>query len=192
MKKTRLVLLLCTALMGGFARAAHAQVYTPTYMAPRPSSDLGLYLSSGPGSFALEGIWRRHLGGYDLGFRAGVANEQNATLLVGAELRNPFAVTGAPVDFAFTAGVQAKVSRDAEAGFLAGLSVGHTFVPGTFRFTPYIHPRVGLVSGGRDGLTARVLADIGLNFDFQPNLSFRVGFGLARETADWGVGLAWR
>ncbi len=192
MKKTTHALLLCTGLLGCLAGTADAQVYTPTYMAPRAGSDLGIYLSSGPGNFALEGIWRRHLGGYDLGFRAGLADARNAALLVGAELRNPLTITGAPVDFAFTGGVQAVVSREADAGFVAGLSIGYTFAPGNFTFTPYLHPRVGLVSGRGDGLTARVLADIGLDFVFQPNLAFRVGFGLASETANWGIGLAWR
>lgn len=181
-------------LAGGGVQSARAQIFTPTFMAPRSGSDLGLYLNDGPGDFSLEGIWRRDLGGYDLGLRGGIGSvADDAAVLIGAELRNPLSVTDVPIDLAFTAGVQAALSSYSAAGVQVGLSAGHTFVPGDFSVTPYIHPRLALLSGFRDsGLRARVLADIGFDFDFQPNLSFRIGFGLGRETADWGIGLAWR
>jgi hypothetical protein len=190
MPMVALVLAVATAV----ATTLEAQIYTPTYMAPSSGGDLGIYLSDGPGDFAIEGIWRRDLGGYDLGFRAGIADREDATLLIGAELRNPLTVAGAPLDFAFTAGVQALVSDDTRAGFQAGLTLGKSFVPGDFTVTPYVHPRVGLVSGlGRDDdLEATLLADIGFDFAFQPNLTFRIGLGLGDETAGWGVGLSWR
>jgi hypothetical protein len=37
-----------------------------------------------------------------------------------------------------------------------------------------------------------LLADVGVNLDFAPYLSLRLGIGLSDEVADWGVGLAWR
>lgn len=195
MKKSRLVLVLCLGLLSVDATAGRAQVFTPSYLSPREGGDLGVYLSKGPGDFALEAIWRRNLGGYDLGFRAGVADERDVAILLGAELRNPFQVEGAPVSLAFTSGVQAILTDDyTAAGFVVGVTAGQTLVPGDFSVTPYIHPRVGLVSEPRrDGdLRARILADVGVDFAFQPNLTFRIGIGIGSETSDWGIGLAWR
>lgn len=186
-------LLLLGCLSGIGVVSVQAQVFTPTFMAPRPAGDVGIYVSDGPGDFSIEGIWRQHFGGYDLGFRGGVASADDAALLVGAELRNPLQLTGAPISLAFTAGLQAVIGDRTGAGFQAGLTAGHTFVPGNFSITPYLHPRIGLVSRPeRDGLDANILADVGFDFDFQPNLSFRIGLGLANETASWGIGLAWR
>jgi hypothetical protein len=194
LKQRIAVLVLGLLLVAGAAQRAQAQIFTPTYLAPRSGGDLGLYLNDGPGDFSLEGIWRRDLGGYDLGLRGGVGSVgDDAALLVGADLRNPLSVAEVPLDFAFTAGVQAVVASRSAAGVQIGVSAGHTFVPGDFSVTPYIHPRLALLSGFRDrDLNARVLADIGFDFAFQPNLTFRLAFGLGRETADWGIGLAWR
>jgi hypothetical protein len=71
--------------------------------------------------------------------------------------------------------------------------VGHTFVEPGIRITPYIHPRVAVVSAIGDDSDAEldVLADLGADIDFAPNLSLRVGVNLG-EGADWGIGLAWR
>ncbi len=187
-------LALCLGCLALAPAVAQGQAFTPAYLAPRTGGDLGIYLSEGPGDFAVEGIWRRHFGGYDLGFRAGVADLEDAAVLLGADLRNPFRVTDFPAELAFTGAVQAVITDFTAAGFLVGVTVGQTLVPGDFSITPYIHPRVGLVSRlHRDAdLVARVLADLGVDIAFQPNLTFRVGLGLGRETADWGIGLAWR
>lgn len=195
MKNSWLVLVLCLGLLGVGATAGSAQVFTPSYLSPRAGGDLGLYLSESPGNFALEGIWRRNLGGYDLGVRLGVADVQDAAVLLGGELRNPFQVEGAPLNLAFSSGVQAILTEDfTSAGFIVGVTAGRTFIPGDFSVTPYIHPRVGLVSAPRRDadLRARILADIGVDVAFQPNLSFRIGLGIGSETSDWGIGLAWR
>ena len=179
-------------------RSAGAQIYTPTFTAPTSGGDLGVYLSDA-GNFAIEGIWRRGMGGYDLSFRAGVADDWpgsgDPALLIGAGLRNPFAVEGVPLELAVTAGVQAAIHDDSDAGFQIGVSAGDTFVPGTFAVTPYIHPRIAFVSsnaGEEDGLELELLADIGFDFAFQPNLSIHLGFGLGDPTAGWGIGLSWR
>ena len=39
------------------AGGAQAQVFTPTFLGPRSSSDFGVYLSDGPGELAAEAIW---------------------------------------------------------------------------------------------------------------------------------------
>jgi hypothetical protein len=174
---------------------AAAQVFTPTFLAPRASSDAGIYLSDGPGEFALEGIFRRGFGGYDLGFRVGLADTRDATLLLGGELRSPLRAGTAPLDLALTAGAQALLGDVDAVGVQGGLSIGHTFVPGEITFTPYLHPRIALVDGlgVDDDFDLELLADLGLDLAFRSGLALRIGIALDDEAGgDWGVGLVWR
>jgi hypothetical protein len=175
------------------ATAAQAQVFTPTYMAPRPASDVGIYLADGPGEFAVEGIWRRSYGGYDLGLRGGLADTPDVSILIGGEFRNPISAD-APVDLAFTGHAQGLLSDDGSgAGFLAGLSIGHTFASSDLSFTPYLHPRAGLVTGfGDDDLDLELLADFGFDLRFSPSMELRFALAFEDRGADWGVGFAWR
>jgi hypothetical protein len=168
------------------------QVFTPSYMAPQPGGDTGIYISDGPGNFAIEGIMRRHFGAYDLGFRLGVAGGDNARLLVGGEYRMPLALA-APLDFAVTAGAQGMLGdgNRSGAGFQGGLSIGARLPTTGVAITPYLHPRFGLVNRSPGGTEATVLADLGVDFGF-PNLIFRIGFGFGDPTASWGMGFAWR
>lgn len=186
---------LATCLIAGTLPAS-AQVFTPTYQAPRSSSDVGIYLADGPGDFSLEGILRRGFGGYDLGLRAGIADTPDLSVLLGADLRNPLTAGTAPIDLAFTAGVQGLIGDVTALGLQAGLSIGHTFLPagGGFTVTPYIHPRVALVDWGGpdDGFDAELLADLGFDFALRSGLLLRVGVSLSDPGADWGIGLAWR
>jgi hypothetical protein len=176
--------LLCAAAPLG------AQVFTPSYMSPTPGGDMGIYISDGPGSFALEGIMRRPLGGYDLGFRVGVAGGDNARILLGGEYRMPL-LFAAPLDFAFTAGAQGMLGDASGAGIQAGITMGAQLPTTGVAITPYIHPRFGVVNREPGGTEATVLADVGADFGF-PNLIFRLGFGLGGPTASWGMGFAWR
>lgn len=192
MKRTFGGTLLVGALLLGGAAEAHAQVFTPTYMAPRASSDLGVYLSDGPGDFAVEGIIRRHFGGFDLGFRGGLADAGDVSGLIGAELRHPLAVAS-PIDLAVTGGVQGMFGDGSAVGFQGGLTIGHTFVGSGLAFTPYIHPRAGLVKYSRNAdFDLRLLADVGFDLDISPRLALRFGISLDGRGADWGVGFAWR
>jgi hypothetical protein len=178
------------------ASSLAAQIYTPSYASPRSMGDFGVYVADGPGNFSLEGILRSGLGAYDFGFRGGVATGvgpgDDTYALVGVDMRNPFTITGAPLDFAFTAAFQGMIGDDSRAGGAVGITTGYTFVPGDFRFTPYIHPRFALLSDrGESGLDGRVLADLGLDFEFQP-MTFRLAFGLSSPTPSWGLGVSWR
>lgn len=191
--------LLCAIVacsMSAVAEVASAQVFTPTYQAPRSSSDLGIYLADGPGEFSIEGILRRGFGGYDVGLRGGIADTPDLSVLLGADLRNPLTAGTAPIDLAFTAGLQAIVGDATALGLQGGLNIGHTFVPtsGGFTVTPYIHPRVALVDWGApdDGFDAELLADLGFDFAMRSGLVLRVGLELSGPGSDWGVGLAWR
>ena len=193
----RIVLgVLVLGLAGGHAAPVSAQVFTPTYQAPRSSSDLGIYLSDGPGSLAVEGLLRSGFGGFDVGLRAGIADAQDVAVLLGADLRNPLALGTAPLDVAFTAGLQALIGGGNALGFQGGLSIGHTFVPdaGGFSVTPYIHPRAALIdgTGPGDGFDLDLLADLGFDVGLASGLIVRIGINLEAPGADWGIGLAWR
>ena len=182
------------ALISATGTSANAQVFTLPFMAPQSESSLGVYLSD-YGDLALEGIARGNYGGFNLGLRGGIVDAGDLTgVTIGGELRNPLSVGTAPLDLAFTAGIQGLLGDFEGLGVQAGLSLGHTFVPdqGGFRFTPYIHPRVAFVDPGEpaDG-DLEVLADIGFDLDFASNLSLRFGANVG-DGADWGIGVAWR
>lgn len=170
-----------------------AQIFTPTFQGTARSSDIGLYLSDGPGDLALEGIWRRNFGTGDLGLRAGFADVGDGALLLGVDWRQPLNLQTAPLDLAITLGAQGVVGDVDGFGGQVGLAIGHTFAEEGLRFTPYIHPRVALVAAVADDSDAEldVLADLGVDVDFTPNLSVRLGVNLG-DGADWGIGLALR
>lgn len=139
----------------------------------------------------LEGSWRRSFGGYGLGFRGGYSDAGDGALTLGIEYVNPLALAGAPpVDVALTLAGQV-LAGDAEAfGAQVGLDFGYVFATPDLNIVPYIHPRLAIVDVG-DEAELEVLADVGVNLDFRPDLSFRFGANLGQGT-DWGVGLAWR
>lgn len=178
------------------AGAAEAQIFTPTFMAPRGSSDFGVYLSDGPGELAAEAIWRRGYGGNDLGFRVGIADtEPDASVLLAGELRSPLSVGTAPIDLAVTGGVQGVIGGADLLGAQLGLSLGHTFTGTPFSITPYIHPRIAVISGwgeGDDDAELDLLADLGIDFGVSPNLLLRLGIAFEQPGAGLGIGLAWR
>ena len=180
--------------MLGSGSAVQAQVFTLPFMAPQSESSLGVYLSDF-GDLALEGIARGNFGGFNLGLRGGIVDaDDNTGVTIGGELRNPLELGTAPLDMAFTAGVQGLLGDFDGIGAQVGLSIGHTFVPDTggLRFTPYIHPRVAFIDPGEpaDG-DLELLADVGFDLDFASNLSLRLGINVG-DGADWGIGLAWR
>jgi hypothetical protein len=192
MKKIVFVCAAAAALSLG-AAAVQAQVFTPTFQSTRRASDIGLYLSGGPGDLAVEGIWRRGFGTGDLGLRAGFADVGSGDVLLGADWRQPLALGTAPLDLALTFGAQGAFGDVDGIGGQVGLDFGHTFAEPGLSITPYIHPRLAIVSPLSDNADAKldVLADVGADFDFAPNLSLRVGVNLG-DGADWGIGLAWR
>ena len=174
------------------AAPARAQVFTPTFQSTERSNDIGIYLSDGPGDLAVEGIWRRGFGTGDLGLRAGFADTGDGGLLLGADWRQPLALGTQPVDVGLTFGGQAALGGTDAIGVQAGLVFGHTFVEEGLHVTPYVHPRLAFTGNlDADGNELDVLADIGADFRFAPNLTLRVGVNIG-DGADWGIGLAWR
>jgi hypothetical protein len=173
---------------------ARAQVFTPTFQSTERSNDIGVYLSDGPGELAVEGIWRRAFGTGDLGLRAGFADLGDGELLLGADWRQPLALGTQPIDVGLTFGGQAAVGDVDVFGAQVGLVFGHTFVEEGLHVTPYVHPRLAIAGGfgnGESDAELDVLADVGADFRFAPNLVLRVGVNIG-DGADWGIGLAWR
>ena len=175
---------------------AGAQIATPTFQSTaRAGNDVGIYLSDGPGDLAVEGIWRRNMGVGDLGLRLGFADIGDGDLLLGVDWRQPLSLGTAPIDLDLTLGAQAALGDVSGAGGQVGLAFGHTFVSPGLKVTPYVHPRVALLSslgtGAGNDAELKVLADVGADLDFAPNLSLRFGINLG-DGADWGIGLAWR
>lgn len=194
MRKRVLVLTWCALAIGAVnVSEAAAQVFTPTFQPPRGGGNVGVYVSDGPGDFAVEGIFRQGARTSDLGFRVGLADVGDGLgVLVGADLRNPLALGTAPIDFALTLGGQGLLGDNSGFGFQGGLSIGSTFRAQGFNFTPYIHPRLALVNeiGERDDLGLDVRADVGFDLAF-PTFVFRFGANLGRG-ADFGFGVAFR
>jgi hypothetical protein len=176
------------------APAASAQVFTPTFMGPASSGDVGGYVSDAVGGTAIEGIWRQRRASYDVGLRAGFIDVGDGALTVGAELRSPLHVQSEPISLALTAGAQGVFGDGNAIGIQGGITAGHTFVPGTFTLSPYVHPRIALARSLADGadFDADVLADLGIDLGFQPNLAVRFNVGLSSHGPDWGLGLAFR
>lgn len=183
------------------ASPSRAQVFTPPFQSPVPSSDFGIYVSD-IGDLGVEGIWRRPArGGSDLGIRAGYADVGDGALMLGLETRNPVVLAGAPIGLAFTAAGQGVFGDGTSLlGGQVGFSAGQRIPAGTFTVTPYIHPRLALVAdlsddddvvSDDDEMDLDVRADIGADFDFAAGVSLRLDINLA-DGASWGIGLAWR
>lgn len=188
MRRTVLMSAVAAAALLASARAADAQVFTPSYQAPVVMNDLGIYLSDSPGDMALEGIYRSGPLGLRLGY---VDAEPDGLVSVGGEVRTPIS---APIDVAFTAGAQGLIGDVDAIGLQAGLSIGQRFVNPGLALTPYIHPRIALIDGFAedDDWETELLAELGLDVEFAQNLILRLSLGLSDETPDVGVGLAWR
>lgn len=178
----------------GVSSDAAAQVFSPSYLAPRVASELGIYVSDSPGDVTAEGSLRANFSGTMLGLRAGIADMTDAQLTIGGELLHPLAVSSAPLDFAVTGAAQALIGDVKLAGFTLGLDIGHTFASPGLNVTPYIHPRIALAGsyGDQGEMDADLLADLGVNVDLAPNLSLRLGIGLTGPVSNWGFGAAWR
>ncbi|CAN5617815.1 hypothetical protein BH23GEM8_BH23GEM8_23730 [soil metagenome] len=195
--KIRFTLTAVVLALAWLPEVAAAQIFTPSYLAPRQASDLGIHISDGwarGGGLAVEGVWRRGFGSYDLGFRGGIAETSgDAVLLIGGDYRRPLMIQTEPLIMALTGGAQAALGSGSAFGVDAGLTVGSTFNPEGVLVTPYLHPRIALVrSAPRESLGLELLADLGVEVEIQPNLIFRLALGFGSETADLGIGLAWR
>jgi hypothetical protein len=175
--KIRSILIALMLAWGAIPAVAAAQLFTPSYLAPVRSSDMGIHVSDGfgrGGGLAVEGLWRRGFGGYDLGLRGGVGEGSGeAYLLVGGDYRRPLVLGTEPVAVFATGGAQAAIGNRSSFGLDAGVTIGSTFVPEGIPITPYLHPRIALISSHRDEDESRlrlgVLADLGVEVESSPD-----------------------
>lgn len=172
--------------------SGEAQVFTPSYMSPVASSDIGIYLADWPGGFAVEGIWRGRYSGLDMGLRGGLADVGDMGILLAAELRQPLSANS-PLDLAVTGAVQGLIIADGDSGvgFGGGVTLGHTFTSEELVFTPYLHPRIALITGWGDS-DLELLADVGFDLRVSDSIEARFGISIGDYGSDWGIGLAWR
>jgi hypothetical protein len=173
------------------ATPVRAQVFTPVYISPRLTNDLGAAYNDGPGGFSLEAIWR----GGPYGLRVGYADAAGGLLALGAEFRNIIPIPDAPVGLAFTAAVQGLIGDESAYGLQVGLSGGYPFFAGDVVITPYLHPRLASArtlppedEDGRFRFTA--LADVGIDVAAQGRVLFRVAATIAGLGARWGLGVS--
>ncbi|MDR0787475.1 MAG: hypothetical protein LBG44_06370 [Gemmatimonadota bacterium] len=192
-----------TALLAGGLVAAlvpaisQAQVFTPSYLSPTASSDAGIFFSDGPGDFSFEGILRGRFMNSDIGLRAGLANaggNGSVGIMLGGDYRHPVTF-GGPVDMAITGAIQTLTvtkGGDTGIGFSAGVTAGRSFLGNNAGFTPYIHPRLGVVTG-YGATDFDLLLDAGLDVRLNSSLVARLGVALeGYGGADWGLGISWR
>ena len=186
--------LLLTLALTLLPHALEAQIFTPTFLAPRQGASTGIYISDfDVGDLAVEGILRRGFGSFDLGLRAGLVDAAGTDLTIGGEYRNPIRVGTAPIDVSVTGAAQALIGDADWIGLQAGISLGMTLVPATFSVSPYIHPRLAFINGpGGDGLESDLLAEIGADFELGNRAVVRLAIGLDDVGADWGLGFSWR
>jgi hypothetical protein len=172
------------------ATSVQAQVFTPTFTSPRMVNELAVNLNDGPGDLGVEGMWR----GGPLGLRVGYVDWYDGLLSIGGEFRNPLPMAGVPLGLALTLGGQALFGDSNAVGLQGGVTAGYTFIGSGLAFTPYLHPRIGLINGigGDDDFELEVLADVGFDLEFWTNLLVHFGVKLDDIGSNWGVSIGWR
>jgi hypothetical protein len=196
--------ILAGLLLLAVAAPAAGQAWdTPSFLAPRPADDLGVFGFLPEGSdWGFGALWRQS-GNVNLGVRAAVAGRSDARVyLLGAELSAPLpilaATPGAPLAVAWTAGLGASLNGVTMLTVPVGISAGATFRLGAADVTPYVHPRLAFdlrsytVAGEETTDTEfSVPVDIGAEAGLGETLVLRVGYTIATANAI-GVGIAIR
>ena len=190
----RLVVL--AVLAGGFESGVHAQTTgTPVFLAPTKAfrnSEIGIFFTDpGPG-FTLVGMYRAGRGSVDIGFRAGIGdNDTDANLpngpsttffLVGADVRMRMlrATETFPLDGSLTLGIGGVFGDDASVGLIPiGVSLGRRInLEGTrTTFIPYFEPVLVPTFGDTEDDIQFGLG-LGVDIQFSPRLDARLGAGL--------------
>ena len=184
--------------------SAKAQSWeSPTFFAPRPADDIGLYLyDTEGGDLGMMGIWRQS-GRINLGVRAGFGGVSgDRLLLVGAEVFGMVVEPDVdrPLAIAWVVGAGATTDGVTAVRIPVGVSAGARLVAGEFAVTPYVHPRIAFdyitVDGvGDAGSTSdsqfNLDADLGAELELGATWRVRAAFTLGDRTA-FGFGLAYR
>lgn len=172
---------------------------SPSFMPPRPGSDLGLYVVDGDASnVGFQGIWRQT--GPNLGLRLGFLDAPDDYLTLGVETWGNIILEGAdfPLDLSWTVGGGARIDGVTTVSVPVGVSIGRTLdlsSESDVSMQLYGHPRLALVffenPAGDLELDLDGRFDLGADFYFNRNLTLKFGASLG----DWdaiGIGVAWR
>lgn len=205
----RHVLWIPTVLCACSAAPLAAQSWeAPTFFAPVPGEDLGLYYVSPEGSsWGFAALWRQE-GSLNLGVRAGIASfDSRSHYQIGAEFHGPVDLLGpgSGLLFSWVLGAGATFNDVTwlriPAGLSAGMEVG---TPGGLTIKPYVHPRVALDLFAYDNRAGDEVTetefdiDIDLGADAALGESFVLRFGVtlggltSHRSNTFGAGIALR
>jgi opacity protein-like surface antigen len=181
------------ALLGA-AQSAAAQAWdSPSFFAPLPGEDLGVFVTvpdgdDGGGDIGFQAIWRQE-GNLNLGVRGGVGGvEGNRTILLGAEYYGSLPIASLPVNATWILGFGAGFDDEVTALRIPlGVSVGTYLGEGTgFRVQPYVHPRVAfdLVAVEFDDeeetdTDFSFAIDVGADIDLSESFAVKAGYTFA-------------
>ena len=187
-------LLFVAVLAGGFGSEVHAQTTgTPVFLAPTKafrSTELGIFFTDpGPG-FTLEGMYRAGRGSMDIGFRAGIGDNDtdipngpsSTFFLAGVDIRMKMirATEAFPLDGSLTLGIGGIFGDDETIGLIPiGISLGRRVnLEGTrTTFIPYFEP-VLVPTFGDTQDDIQFGLGLGVDIQFSPRLDARLGAGL--------------
>ena len=186
-------------LLAGSAGQAAAQPWdVPSFFAPRPGEDIGIYVVDvdGADDLGVMGIWRQE-GNLNLGVRAGVLDGDHISL--GAEFYGPIGGVNAPIYMSWLLGVGGTFNGATWLRIPAGVSIGTIFDAGSLDIMPYVHPRVALDYVSWDAPEGVDDSDSELNFDLDLGADISLGpqwvFRFGATVGDFdgiGVGIAYR
>jgi hypothetical protein len=177
-------MLLAAALATLSAAPAAGQAWdTPSFFAPRPGEDIGLYVFQGTHDNARTGfgaIWRME-GNLSLGARGGfVSGGQGGSnhYMLGAEFYGPLGLvapgSGLLVDWVL--GLGADFNGVTVLRVPAGVSVGMNLGAGTgLQIKPYAHPRVAFELAAYDNAAGQEETET--DFAFDVDLGADIGLG---------------
>jgi hypothetical protein len=188
-------LVLIAVVAGAFVPGVSAQTTgTPVFLAPTKafrSSEIGLFFTDPGDGFTLEGMYRMGRGAADIGFRAGIGDNDVNTpngpsstfFLAGVDFR--FRVVKAtdafPLEGSMTLGVGGVFGDGVTVGLVPiGISLGRRInLEGTkTTFIPYFHPVLVPVFGDDNDDAVRFGIGLGVDIQFSPRLDARLGAGL--------------
>ncbi len=180
---------LLLAMSVGLSTTAAAQATAmPSFNAPYRAftrSEIGISLSFPKGgATAFEGVYRMASGKFDLGFRAGILDQDNAdaVLLLGAEARQRVVThtEDFPLDGALILGIGGGFSSgDSRVIVPAGLSLGRRVQPKDSKISivPYVQPTGTLIAGNGSSDFFFTLG-FGSDFRLSPRFDARISAGL--------------
>ena len=185
------------AAIFALSSGAQAQAWdAPSFLAPNPGEDVGIYLvDPGVGDLGIQGIWR---GSAKLSVRGGFIDAGGTSIVqLGVETWGDIDVgNDFPLEVAWTAGAGASLNGSAVVSLPIGLTIGKSFDLGSLPIKPYAHPRVStsfFTNPVTDDLEVDldIPVDIGADFMLGNNLTARLGVSFGNGDAI-GVGIAWR